>query len=497
MRHFYFTIICILLLITSCHSVKNTVITVKLEGCKQKTPVAYYITNPYWVLNLPDTIYSDSDGDFKIETSINKPQIFFLFSQQDSGMFRCPPILIKPGEKHIIKCKLTKDYQDINGTTIIGPNSEGQSLFSIKDYLEFYVFGRSPFKDKWDINKPETLIDSFNTKTSRVSQPYKHLFETKKIDKEFLKYAENYINFYIAYQLAKVVEEGILDKNLHDVKERLIEASDYIFANYPGPNNEILNSTVLADYMYIYNIHMKRSNQNIYDDKRSKGMIQTYELENAKKVLSNDAYKYYAIDYLANQSSKNDLETLDLFEKYKLEYPGFVNNRAFQQLEKKSVSEIKKFNELKDAPLPKGVIFLDKEKPVNSFNELKTLFIGKNVFIDCWATWCRPCIEQLNFAKHLEEFLSTNNIEIVYLAFENDDSREKVEIYCKKFNLIGNHIVTNNLFKKDFNKILGNEKGLNLPRYILLDKSGNIAISNAMSPSEEEKLYDQIQTKIN
>jgi thiol-disulfide isomerase/thioredoxin len=473
---------------------KKSVITVNLDGYKEGTPIYYYVTNPYWILDLPDTVYADANGHLKVEISLKTPQVFLLYCSQDKSMFRCPMILIKPGEEHLITCKLTKDYNDKNAASISGPNSDGQMLFSTIDDGVRTSFETSSFKDKWDLSKPETLIDSFNIKTEKAILPYRQLYQAKKIDKAFYDYAKNYINYYFAYQLALATESAIQKESLPNKKDEYKKINDYIFNIYPGPKHEILNSSVIDDYMYYYNLNMKRRNLAEYEANEAKGLKQTYELNNAKKVLSNEAYKYYAISYLMSYSGKKDLETLDLFENYKLEYPGYTKNRAYQRLENKSIPEIKEFYAQKNITLPEGVIFLDKDKPFNSFNELITYFTGKYVFIDCWATWCGPCISQFEYANPLKEFLKANKIEILYLALENDESRDKVEIFCKKYNLTGYHIVANKIFQKDFNKKFEIK---NIPRYILIDKKGDIAIRETLFPSKKEELYDQIKSIIN
>ena len=63
--------------------------------------------------------------------------------------------------------------------------------------------------------------------------------------------------------------------------------------------------------------------------------------------------------------------------------------------------------------LPKGTYILDKEKPIDTFEELTQNLSGKAFFIDCWATWCSPCIEQFQYGESLKEFLKMNGIEIL------------------------------------------------------------------------------------
>src|SRR5690606_31366780 len=51
-----------------------------------------------------------------------------------------------------------------------------------------------------------------------------------------------------------------------------------------------------------------------------------------------------------------------------------------------------------------------------SLSDLK----GKYLFVDIWATWCRPCLQQLPAMKELEEKYRDQNIEFVSISIDND-----------------------------------------------------------------------------
>ncbi|EDP72800.1 thioredoxin family protein [Flavobacteriales bacterium ALC-1] len=70
-------------------------------------------------------------------------------------------------------------------------------------------------------------------------------------------------------------------------------------------------------------------------------------------------------------------------------------------------------------------------------NELINLekFKGKYIFINFWATWCKPCIEDMpNFEKLIKKH-KTDNIEFVYLSV--DKSKENWKKFVQKKQLNG------------------------------------------------------------
>ena len=51
---------------------------------------------------------------------------------------------------------------------------------------------------------------------------------------------------------------------------------------------------------------------------------------------------------------------------------------------------------------------------------------GKVVLIDCWATWCRPCIEQFPHTVGLWRKFGDRGLVVVSLAMNDDEDREAV-----------------------------------------------------------------------
>jgi len=59
----------------------------------------------------------------------------------------------------------------------------------------------------------------------------------------------------------------------------------------------------------------------------------------------------------------------------------------------------------------------------NSINLKK--YKGKTVFINFWATWCRPCLEEMPSIAKAMEILKDKNIEFLFASNETPDQIEK------------------------------------------------------------------------
>jgi thiol-disulfide isomerase/thioredoxin len=485
-------LLAILVAFCSCQPNKKVLITGELVGYKKSTPIFYSVMPFRTIADKTDTLFADDNGRFSIELTIDKPQVFNFYGKQDTGYFYCPALLIKPGENHTVTCSLTKDTRSTNSYSVKGQNSEGQKIL-------FFSFdngwrGSNLFTDKWNLSDSIIIWDSLNRKIERTLMPFQQLLSSKKIDKDFYKYARNNIRYYFAYQLENEIEDLIFKKADLPQKNQLVILSSKIFKEFPVSGEDILNSSVLTDYLDYYLAYIKRLNKSEYDSFASKGLMQTYELKKLKEVISPLLYKYFAIEYIWSRAGWKDKETLALFDQYKRDYPDYTGNRYYLMLEKESIPAIKELYLSNNDQLPPEIVILDKEKPILSIKELIAYFPGKPIFIDCWATWCGPCIGEFQFNEPLKEFLKKNKIEMVYIAFEKNPNIEKWKAFLKKYNLAGHHLMVNDSIRNDLLKNLQIDKsGFYIPRYILIDKKGQIVLKDALRPSDETKLLDQIK----
>jgi len=106
-------------------------------------------------------------------------------------------------------------------------------------------------------------------------------------------------------------------------------------------------------------------------------------------------------------------------------------------------------------------------------------FKGKYVYIDLWASWCSPCIAQIPYLKELEQKFK-DKVNFVSIAWDDDYSSWKKMIVTQKLDGI-------QLFAEDKESDFFNfydVQSSGIPRFILLNKNGNIIDLIAKQPSE-------------
>ena len=115
---------------------------------------------------------------------------------------------------------------------------------------------------------------------------------------------------------------------------------------------------------------------------------------------------------------------------------------------------------------------------------------GKYVYIDVWATWCGPCRGELPHLEKLEVAYAGKDIAFVSLSCDQDKKAWEKMVTSKNMKGIQLHMGNTDSFMQKY--IING-----IPRFILLDRNGNIIKAEAPRPSNPEtaKLFDELLKK--
>lgn len=114
---------------------------------------------------------------------------------------------------------------------------------------------------------------------------------------------------------------------------------------------------------------------------------------------------------------------------------------------------------------------------------------GKITIVSFWATWCKPCVSELNaIADYYEEWQEEYDVELVAVSVDDQRTAPRIK-----------GVVNSNSWEYE---ILHDVNGKsyrtfnfqNIPYTALVDQDGNIVYKhNKYSPGDEEELLEKIE----
>lgn len=113
-----------------------------------------------------------------------------------------------------------------------------------------------------------------------------------------------------------------------------------------------------------------------------------------------------------------------------------------------------------------------------TWKELLNLSKGKVIYVDFWASWCKPCLQEMPYSNSLRDSLSTKSIVFLYLSID-----KKRDAWIRAVGKLGSESDKHFLFQEESQ--LQNLFALQaIPKYLIIDKKGNIYSPDAPRPSD-------------
>lgn len=132
--------------------------------------------------------------------------------------------------------------------------------------------------------------------------------------------------------------------------------------------------------------------------------------------------------------------------------------------------------------------FVDKDGHRHRLSD----YAGKTIVIDVWATWCHNCLKKMpTFIELRDSYTENDNIVFLTISIDRPGQRELWNKVCKKYALHGvNNLITDS---NDMSEFESSYKIYGIPRYLVINSSGEIVEAIAPSPGPElKKLIDTI-----
>ncbi|TRZ42057.1 TlpA family protein disulfide reductase [Robertkochia solimangrovi] len=106
---------------------------------------------------------------------------------------------------------------------------------------------------------------------------------------------------------------------------------------------------------------------------------------------------------------------------------------------------------------------------------------GKYVYIDIWATWCKPCKYEIPYLEKIENFYEDSNIEFVSISIDRKEEEQAWRSMIEEKKMGGIQLWAGK--NKDI-EFVDKYYVQGIPRFILLDPDGKIIEYDAPRPSD-------------
>ncbi len=196
-------------------------------------------------------------------------------------------------------------------------------------------------------------------------------------------------------------------------------------------------------------------------------------------------FRQEVLNWFFTQRLKNSMK-FDLLDKYSNIISDEIKEPFLKIPLMESYSEIKEI--ANNGKSIKKTLFIDSEKTpgIDILKQILEVNKGKVIYIDCWATWCGPCVMEMPYSRKLMSELKDEAVEFVFLCFNSP--KEAAQKKVTELKLGGAHYFLDVGQSNHLQKTLAFSS---FPNYILIDKNGKIVKSSSdLRPGIKETKND-------
>lgn len=504
-----FKIILLFLLFTliriNCES--QLLLSGKLEGLSNTKGVFYFkpLAGFHNIYYEPTEITFQGDS-FQINIPLTEPCFVNLSLPQGNGILY---LFAVPGDSIHVKALFQGNVNNktiLNKIEFLGSNAQGHELYTtLKSQFNQQYIIKNIFKERkfFTINEyAENCFVTFDT----IAEKFNILVEKGQISEFYASrammdlFTYSFSHIFTIFQSFALRDHNLDESNMPDIyknryrinkdlysKNNLEYFKKEIYKRYPPKDELVVNSGL--GLLYVQNYY-----KDVFD-----GLVKIDLPYDSTFLSLCEDCKYFGylkgklLEYQWARTlhwvaiTESDFQNLEMnISAFEYSFP----NSVLLPYLRKRFSEV--LANIKPQSQDSGLVeFLKAE--YTSLSQLASVnFENKYVFVDLWATWCSPCVQEFLYKSQLDSLLANKKISILYLSIDKESDKVKWEKFVSYKKLHGTHYLVNQKLVDEIKRTVFQGNPITIPRYILIDRKGKIVGVNLPRPSDINNLALEI-----
>jgi thiol-disulfide isomerase/thioredoxin len=420
------------------------------------------------------------NGKFEIKYKLERNSVIELACQNFKLI-----LYVEPGDELVLNLQPGAATLE---NALSGKGSEHNNYLQ-----QFFTKFSNDFNDSLNDSKMLTMsIDAFESELYAKKKEQLRFLNTEEMknhSKDFTEFINNEINYYywrelFAFPIVNANKDTKI-LNVAPIPPVMLENFEKVKVN----NEAALISNSYRDFLKYFIIY-STSKANGFNKFTDASISADRKAAVAKEKLDENIYTYWLARFTSEECvnisevmTKKLLSQLKDADKNKIYY---ATVSAICEEAKKSPSASGK-GEIASAKKFSGDPGL---MDMNGKSVSMDKFKGKVVYIDFWASWCGPCRAMMPYSKKMHDQLTDKQKkEIVFLYISIDQDTASWRKGMRDMKMVGEQFISPGNWNSKACKYFQINS---IPRYMIMDKKGEIVDINAKRPSDSTVLQELI-----
>ncbi|PZR28929.1 MAG: hypothetical protein DI535_04220 [Citrobacter freundii] len=457
---------------------KQVIITASLVHADSSTPRAmvFNFLNPF-IRNRKSAAFDEHNKLSSSEEMISTQNMTVMYNDMFINL------LVKPGDSvHLTIDGARLKEKDFRWLTISGDNARQSEQVN-----RWHQFFNTHFNETFRPGTVAQLLDSVKLVYNNCVATLDSYATVNHLLPEVKKWAAIDLRYTVSYWAS----------DLLTTKDSSTGKINYNHALFADPFFDQYSPSGFASMMFPYHLGnyvftLLKTDSNIYRLQQQLRYREAAErtlvlLKKEKKTLSRD---YMLFSLLNSYLSKSP----SLLDSLKDIQGLFSDKQTYRYLSKaEAVARNPVFTE---KPI-NGMVYLNNDGSLTSIPAVEMLkyfgrsYPGRIIYLDIYATWCVPCLQEMEYVPSLKARADTSKITFINLCLQSEADNWKALV--KKKDLHGE----NYFLPEDASKLfMGMYRVEGFPTYMLLNKNGELKTAKAPRPSEESAFLKAVNDLI-